>query len=333
MIAGGVTIVVPVRDEAGTVAAALESLTRQTAGPESLEVLVFDGASTDGTAEICRSFAARHPWRRFEVLPNPQKTVPFALNAGLQTSISTWFTRLDGRTRLSANYLQQCTDAALRLGAGVAVGGRFEAEADGLLPTSIAAAVTHPLGVGKGFRTMPGSGDVDHHPFAVWRTEEVRRLGGFAQHLTRNQDDEFSMRADRAGGRIVLAPDATVTYRPRERLTGLAAQYFQYGLWKAAVGRRHGLFPLRSAAPAGLLASAAGALLLALRDRTRLPLQAMLAAYVLGGIVASREREGADPLVTAWSLATAHLSYGAGVIAGAASPGLVETRLGRGRLQ
>jgi succinoglycan biosynthesis protein ExoA len=329
----GVTVVVPVRDEQATIGDAIASLARQTLGPDALEVLVYDGGSTDRTAEICRSFAHLHPWRAFAVVPNPPATVPHALNAGLAASRCRWFTRLDGRTALSPNYLETCLDALRASGPLVAAGGRFEAQAETGIAASIAAAVTHPLGVGPGFRTRRDAGDVAHHPFAVWRTEEVRRLGGFTAALTRNQDDEFSMRAARAGARILLLPAAAVSYRPRERLRGLAAQYFQYGLWKSAVARRHASFPLRSAAPAALLVGALAGVALAVDGRSRLPLGGIAGAYVAAGALVCRHRPGARAIGTGCALATTHLAYGAGVIAGAASPGLTATRLGEGRLR
>src|SRR4051794_6429480 len=101
----GVTIVVPVRDEEATIGAGLASLAQQTVGPPALEVLVYDGGSTDSTATVCRGFAERYAWRRFEVLHNRERTVPAALNAGLAASRCHWFGRLDGRVRLSSNYL------------------------------------------------------------------------------------------------------------------------------------------------------------------------------------------------------------------------------------
>jgi succinoglycan biosynthesis protein ExoA len=329
----GVTIVMPVRDEEATVGAALASLAEQTVGPPCLEVLVYDGGSTDATATVCRAFADRYPWRRFEVLPNPERTVPAALNAGLATSRCQWFGRLDGRVRLSPNYLGVCVDVLRAKGPGAAAGGRFEARAEGRIAASIAAAVTHPLGVGKGFRTMREAGEVPHHPFAVWRTDDVRRLGGFAPRLVRNQDDEFSMRATRSGMLILLVPEAAVTYRPRERLVGLAAQYFQYGLWKSAVGRRYGLFPMRSAAPLLPLIGTAAGIAFALGGLSRVPLGTLAGGYLTAGALVSRRQPAAHPLATGCSLATAHLAYGAGVLAGAASPGLTSTRLGTGRLR
>ncbi|MDQ6914503.1 MAG: glycosyltransferase [Actinomycetota bacterium] len=329
-----VTVVVPVRNESATVESMLDGLAEQSLGPAALEVLVYDGRSTDGTDEICRAAGARHSWGRFAVLDNPARTVPYALNAGLRASTCEWFTRLDGRTRLSPDYLELCIRCLCeRPGEALAVGGQFSATARGRVPEAIAAAVTHPLGVGRGFRTPVTSETVvPHHPFAVWPTDGVRAVGGFDESLTRNQDDEFSMRAVARGWRTLVLPQARVVYRPRERLRGLAAQYFQYGLWKAAVGRRHGRFPVRSLVPAGptlLLGPSAFALA---RGRPA-PALGFVAAYAFAGGIASRRRRDADPLLTAAALGVVHLSYGAGVLAGALAPDLVDTPMGTARVR
>ena len=100
-------------------------------------------------------------------------------------------------------------------GRPTAAGGLLVADADGAVANAIAAAVTHPLGVGQGFRTLrAGPAEVPHHPFAVWRTDFVREAGGFDAGLVRNQDDEFSMRAARHGARIeVIAASSSSTGR------------------------------------------------------------------------------------------------------------------------
>jgi hypothetical protein len=329
----GITFVVPVRDEASTVEAALESLAAQTVGPESLEVLVFDGRSTDGTTERCRAVGARHAWLRFEVHDNPEATVPYALVEGLRRARCPWLSRLDGRARLSPAYVEVCLRRLAELPPLSAVGGRLVAEAEGTIPASIAAAVTHPLGVGRGFRTARRNVELPHHPFAVWRTDDVRRLGGFDLRLVRNQDDEFSMRARARGARILLEPEAQVAYRPRERFRGLGAQYFQYGLWKSAVAVRTGLFPARALAPAAVTLALAGAVGLGVSDRTRIPLGALAAFYLAGGAMAARRLPAASSPVTAAALATVHSAYGAGVLAGFLCPQLAEGRLGTGRLR
>jgi succinoglycan biosynthesis protein ExoA len=327
-----ITVVVPVRDEESTVADALRSLARQTVGPSALEVLVYDGGSEDRTAEICRGIADAWPWGRFEVLDNPARTVPPALNAGLAEGHGEWFAVLAGRTELAPNYLEACLEELERSGPLVAAGGRFVAEARGPVAGAIAAVVTHPFGVGRGFRTETAAADLPHHPFAVWRRSDVVQLGGFKEELQRNQDDEFSMRALEHGARIRLVPETTVRYRPRERYRGLAAQYFQYGLWKSAVGVRYGRFPVRSALPALSATGLAAGVALAASGRTRIPLVVLAGAYVLAGSTIAVKR-GSSPPLTTLALALVHLSYGAGIIAGLARPGLVASAFAQARVR
>ena len=325
------TVVVPVRDEQVTVGAALESLGRQTIGAHALEVLVYDGGSSDRTAEICRSFGGAYSWGRFEVLENTGRTVPHALNAGLDAGTCEWFTVLAGRTTLSPEYIEACVSALEGSEPGVAAGGRLVAQAEDPIACAIAAVVTHPLGVGRGFRTEARDRDVPHHPFAIWRRTDVQRFGGFDVDLVRNQDDEFSMRAIRQGARIRLLAGPVIRYRPRQRYRGLAVQYFQYGLWKSGVGIRHRLFPVRSLAPAAVAASLAGSVALAATGRTRAPLLILVSAYALAGSAIAAQR-GSSRLLTSGALALVHLAYGGGVIAGALRPSLVRSSVGSTRV-
>jgi glycosyltransferase involved in cell wall biosynthesis len=327
-----VTVVLPVRDEERTVADALASLAGQTIGASALEVLVYDGGSSDRTAEVCRGFAGAHPWGRFEVLDNLGRTVPAALNAALVESRCEWLTVLAGRTEFSPDYLEVCLEELERSGPSVAVGGRFEVEARGAVASAIAAVVSHRLGVGHGFRTATEATDVSHHPFAVWRRADVVRYGGFDSLLERNQDDEFSTRALRQGARIRLVPEPVIRYRPRERYRGVAAQYFQYGLWKSFVGIRYGFFPRRSALPALAATSMAASLALAASGRTRAPIVALVAMYGVAGSVIAASR-GSSWTLTSAALALVHLSYGAGVLVGVACPELVSSSLGSARVR
>ncbi len=328
-----VTVVMPVRDEQETVGEALASLAEQDLGAEHIQLLVYDGMSTDATRACCERWAPRAAWASFEVHENRERTVPHALNAGLAAATGEWFIRLDGRTTLSRGYLRTCLDWLATAAPLAAAGGRLHAVADGPMGEAVAATVTHPWGVGQGFRVNHQMvAVVPHHPFAVWRTDSVRDLGGFDPRLVRNQDDEFSMRAVKAGAQIWVLPTVDVTYRPRTRLRGLATQYFQYGLWKSAVGRDSGLFPLRSLAPAGVLGLAGGATVGALAGR-RWPLVALTVAYGAAGWRVSESRPRAGPLRTAAALAILHLSYGAGVLAGGARPALAWSRVGRVRVR
>ena len=58
---GKVSIIIPTKNEREGIATCLDSILNQIY--KNYEVIVVDGGSTDGTVEIVRSFAKRHPQR------------------------------------------------------------------------------------------------------------------------------------------------------------------------------------------------------------------------------------------------------------------------------
>lgn len=83
---GCYAVVTPVRNEAGTLPRLAESLAAQTRSPETW--VVVENGSTDGTPEIARNEAKRHPWVRIvETAPGPEgeraRPIVLAFQAGL----------------------------------------------------------------------------------------------------------------------------------------------------------------------------------------------------------------------------------------------------------
>jgi len=84
-------------------------------------------------------------------------------------------------------------------------------------------------------------GWVDTVAYGCWRKTTLVQLGLFDEALVRNQDDELNLRLTRAGGKIWQSRAIVSWYSPRAALSSLFRQYFQYGFWKVAVIRKHGL--------------------------------------------------------------------------------------------
>ncbi len=101
-------------------------------------------------------------------------------------------------------------------------------------------------------------------PTGPSRPVAFERAGLFDETLVRNQDDEFNLRLRLAGGRIVLDPAIRIFYTPRGSFTRLFRQYYEYGLWKPAVMRKHGrIVSARSLVPIAFVGSLAVLLALA----------------------------------------------------------------------
>ena len=198
-------------------------LARQTLGPAALEVLVFDGGSVDATKDVCRAFASRYPWGRFEVLDNPHRTVPHALNMGLAESRCEWFAVIAGRTTFSPDYIEACLreletpGPALRSAAGSSPRPRGPSRARSRQSSRTRSAS------GRGFRTESSEGDVPHHPFAMWRRDDVhplRRLSMRRSTATRTTSSACARSAGRADPAARRSRDPVPAARALPRVGG-----------------------------------------------------------------------------------------------------------------
>src|SRR3954454_20654070 len=75
------SVVIPCWNEAGFVAAFLDSVLANDYPADRMEVLLVDGMSDDGTREIVREYATRDS--RLQMIDNPGHSKPLALNLGI----------------------------------------------------------------------------------------------------------------------------------------------------------------------------------------------------------------------------------------------------------
>jgi succinoglycan biosynthesis protein ExoA len=318
-----ISVIAPMRNEAEYVGGFVADLAAQDfAG--GLEVLVADGSSTDGSAELLRA-AAAGAGVALDVLPNPAGWVSPGLNACIRRSTGDLIVRLDCHTRYPREYLRLCAAAAEETGAWN-VGGLVVPEGLTPMERAVACAMDSPFG-GIGWTRHSASRErveVDTVTFGAFRPDAFREAGLFDEQLVRNQDDELNVRLRLRGGRIVLDPRIVVRYRPRGSLPAVWRQYYEYGFWKVPVMRKHRrVLSARSLAPLALVTSLAGfAVATPVSATARAALAAEVGAYAAGalafGVLAVRRR--GEPPALAPRVAAVfpafHLAYGAGMAHG-----------------
>lgn len=325
-----ISIVVPCYNEQNTIRLLLDAILRQTVATDSMEVVLADGMSTDGTREIVAAFQREHSDLSVLVVDNPRRMIPAGLNCALERAQGEYIVRLDAHAVPNPDYVERCV-AALDAGAGENVGGVWEIRPgrESLTAQAIAIAAAHPLGVGDAFyRFTTRAGLVDTVPFGAFRRATFEQIGRFDETLLTNEDYEWNARLRGQGGRVWLDPAIRSIYFARPSLNSLAAQYFRYGFWKlrmllhypATLRWRQALPPLfvLSLIVLALLAP----WLRAARFLLAAEILLYLAALVMGTArEALRQKKDARLLAgVPAAIATMHLSWGAGFLWSLLSP-------------
>lgn len=314
-----VTVLVPIRNEAAYIEECLQAIAQQDYGRENFEVLVLDGMSDDGTREIVRRFVGRYA--NMQMVDNPNRYVPYALNIGIRQARGEIIARMDGHAVMERDYLTQCVRALQSTGAEC-VGGQIASVNRTTLGRAIALGMSSTFGVGNSrFRTAGHDGPVDSLAFGVYHRDTFAKIGLFDEAMVRCQDDEFNFRLRNAGGTVYLTSKMRCRYYPRNSLKKLWRQYFGYGFFKVRLFQRYpSLMRPRHFVPSGFVVALLGSLAVAAGFGLIWPLATLLMAYGLaGGFFAARlaARHGAKFFFLLPPIfATLHLSYGSGFLWG-----------------
>lgn len=100
-----ITVVIPVRNRAALVERTLRSVEAQTLAPDA--VILVDNASTDGTLDVLRRWAATHP--ATEVIEEPTPGAACARNAGLRRVKSPYVMFFDSDDIMPPKHIEQVT--------------------------------------------------------------------------------------------------------------------------------------------------------------------------------------------------------------------------------
>lgn len=206
------------------------------AEPTEKELWVIDGGSTDQTCALVTDWAAQHP--NIHLLHNPNQTVPYALNLGIQAAQGDPIVRLDAHTRYAPDYFEAILRTFAQTGADI-VGGPMRAVGQGPVQEAIALSTSCVFGIGNShFHQETYEGWTDTVYLGAWKRAIFDQIGGFDARFTRNQDDEFHYRAKQSGLKIYLHPAIRSYYHPRETWAQLWRQYFEYGFYKPLVFKK-----------------------------------------------------------------------------------------------
>jgi len=312
-----VSIVLPVRNEGKRFEETLDRVLAQDYPASLMEVLVVDGLSDDATPEVVRAVAARDA--RVRLLANPGRIVPPAMNIGIRSAKGDVVVRIDGHTRIAADYVRRCVEALRASGASCA-GGRMDTVGRTFVGRLVAAATSGRFGVGdSAFHYADTPRFTETVYMGAWPREALVRVGGFDEEMVRDQDDELNYRIRKQGGTVWLDPSIRSEYTPRGSFVKLWKQYYEYGYWKVRVFQKHpSMMRWRHFVPAAFVASGIAAVAMLAFPWAPWVLAAGAALYAAAAAVAAAVAHASlvEKLALPSVYFTIHSAYGAGFLVG-----------------
>ncbi len=229
-----VSVVIPARNAADTLARQLRALVAQEDAPP-FEVVVVDDASSDDTADVARGFAGD---LRLELMSLEQNAGPsIARNLGTETSQGELVLYCDADDAVFPNWVAEMASAA---SSADVLGGALVPDKDDGAASIAALFPAQREGLARaGYLWYAISANM-----ACWR-EVINAIGGWDADLTHGEDVDFSLRAQNAGYRLGAAPAAKIRYAMRPTVRSLLRQRAGYGYGIGLLEQKHGL-PARS---------------------------------------------------------------------------------------
>jgi glycosyltransferase involved in cell wall biosynthesis len=225
----GISVVVPVLNEANSIRTLIEGLMNQTLRPT--EIVITDGGSTDGTTSIVEQLmAAGAPaklLREKRALPGRGR------NVGVSNSQCDWIAFIDGGIIPEPIWLEKLAVTAEQEAADI-VFGSYQPVIDTFFKECAAIAYVAPPqetnGVLGRFGVIVST---------LINRKVFKEVGGFPEDLRSAEDLVFMRKMEAAGFHVAYAPDAIVhwnlqpnLWRTFRRFTTYARSNIRAGLWR-----------------------------------------------------------------------------------------------------
>ncbi len=233
-----VSVVVPIRNESKYIEKCIESIFNQDYPKNLLEIIFVDGNSEDKTVDIIKKYITEGC--NIRLLNNPNKFIPYALNIGIKSAVGKYIVRMDAHSQYANDYISKCIEYLEKTDA-INVGGPVITAGKTVLQKVIAAAYHSDFALGGG-----KNHDKDYEGYAdtvflgTFKKQDIIDIGMYDERFIRNEDDDLTFRMIERGFKIYSTPAIKSIYYPRSTYSSLFKQYFEYGMWKVAIIKKHG---------------------------------------------------------------------------------------------
>jgi hypothetical protein len=225
----GVSFVVPVHNGGAHLAETLASIAAQADG-RSMEIIVVEDGSQDGSAALLRSLASVYS---LIVIDGPRRGAAAAMNAGVRLASHPVICQVDQDVVLERGWMTALVDA---------LDDPSVAAAQGCYTTDAEASFFARV---MGMDLEQRYGRLGAYPDHVctgntaYRAAALHEVGLFDDSLGYGYDNDLSYRLQAAGHRLAFCRDARSRHRWREGLAGYLEQQYGFGYGRLDVVARH----------------------------------------------------------------------------------------------
>lgn len=233
-MANRISFIVVVRNAEDYIEKVLSCYLDQDFPNENRELIIVDGCSTDRTLVLINDLLAKNPDVDCCILNNPKKTLSSGWNLALSKARYEIILRVDAHSTFGPEFIGQ--NMKLIEEGYMIVGGRRETLPPNEKRGLFFVAETSRFGAGSsGFRNPGPRRFVDTIGHGAYRREVYKKVGGYDERLSRNQDIEIHIRMKNAGYKFLYDPSIWSSHVARSSAYSFWKQKYLNGFWSAII--------------------------------------------------------------------------------------------------
>lgn len=316
-----VSVVIPMRNEEEYIGRCIESVISQDYPKELIEVIVVDGGSDDGSLQIVRKLAEEYS--NITLLGGRGINCPAAMNIGIKNGRGELISKIDAHGYVASDFLSMGVRHLSKGDSIKCVGGPIRPAPESFIAKANALARSSIFGVGRGIYSMGEKPQfAETVQCGTYKKDIFEEIGLFDESLQFGEDEEINWRIIRNGYKIFVTPEIRFFYFPRNSFRKLYRQYFNYGMLRVRVIRKHpSFFNIKHMIPAVFVLSLFTSVVIAMFvNAFSIALLGIVLMYIIVSLTASAvigAKEGWKyVLLLPISFAALHFGYGIGFFRG-----------------